>query len=215
MAFGAISTLYLPESANAGSSQWGTNVRKLLASADSGTDTSTTTTHGTGGSTVRTDDPYTSQSSDLDQSLYGWAIAPSDMNSIAGAQRRYAAGNHVATTRLVSNSATTGSARITMYAYRVGNAAGGRVRTLLGSINSSVQSLGNSYLTFTATLSLSEVIFGVDETIQYAIETTCAGVAGGRTVTFATGTESGNAIRIATPVLETISSTGNAFLSLL
>lgn len=207
MPFGAISTLYLPTAGNAGSSQWGTDVRKLLDAADAGSDSTTKTNHGTGGSVVRTADPYTTTAADLDQSLYGWAITPADMNSVAGAKRRYAAGNHVATIRVGHTAATAKNVNIAMYVYRVGNAAGGRVRTLLGSGTSGTVTIPGTAgeLTVNITAALGAILFEPDETIQYVFELGAAGTAvSGDILTVFTGTQSSVVGQIATPTLETV-----------
>lgn len=207
MAFGNISTLYLPTAANAGASQWGTDVRKLLDSADAGSDATTKTNHGTGTTAVvRTADPYTTTAADLDQTLYGWAVTPSDMNSVAGARRRLPAGNHVATLRVGHTAATAKNANFAMYVYRVGNAAGGRARTQLGTANSgtvSIPALAGE-LTVNITVALSEIILEADETLQYSFEVGAAGtVVTGDVITFFTGTQSSVVGRIDIPQLST------------
>lgn len=206
MAFGAITTLYFPVAANAGSSQWGTDVRKLLDTADAGTDQTTLTNHGTGGSVVRTCDPYTTLNTDSDQTLFGWAVTPSDMNSVTGALRQYAAGNHTCTFRFSQTAAAGASVTVNMYVYRVGNAAGGRVRTLLGSGNVTFNTDASGVVSTRAiTAALGAITFGDDETIQYSFEVTAPGVAiTGRNCRFITGTQGGVAIRVDTPVLGTL-----------
>jgi hypothetical protein len=210
VAFGNISTLYLPIAANAGSSQWGTDVRKLLDAADGTSDSTTTTNHGTGGQVTRTADPYSASSTDGTEANFGWAVTPSDMNSVAGARRFYPAGNHVATVRLGHNGALAANATLTMFAYRVGNAAGGRARTLLGSATSASIQLpaASGQATFTVTLALGEVIFEVDETIQYSFEIAAPGVAiTGKIVTLFTGTTSSVVGRVDTPTLKVLADT--------
>lgn len=206
MAFGNISTLYLPTAANAGSSQWGTDVRKLLDAADAGSDATTKTNHGTGAAVVRTADPYTTTAADLDQTLYGWAVTPSDMNSVANARRKLAAGNHVGTIRVGHTAATAKNANIAMYVYRVGNAAGGRVRTQLGTANSGTISIPGlaGEVTFTITVALSEIVLEPDETLQYSFEVGAAGTAiSGDIITIFTGTQSSVVGRIDIPTLTT------------
>lgn len=207
MAFGTINTLYLPTAANAGSSQWGTDVRKLLSSADAGSDATTKTDHGTGtGAVTRTFDPYSTTSADLDQTLYGWAVNPSDMNSVAGARRFLAAGNHVATLRLGHTAATAKNANTAMYVYRVGNAAGGRVRTQLGTANSGTVSIPGvaGEITITITVALGLIVLEADETLQYSFEIGAAGtVVSGDVITLFTGTQSSVVGRIAIPTLQT------------
>lgn len=208
MAFGAISTFYLPTAANAGSSLWGTDVRKVLSSADAGSDATTKTDHGTGTTAVvRTEDPYSTTTADLDQTLYGWAVQPSDMNSVSGAQRFMLAGNHVATLRVGHTAATSKNANYAMYVYRVGNAAGGRVRTQLATANSgtvAIPALAGE-LTVTITVAVGAITFGVDETIQYAFEVGAAGtVVTGDVLTMFTGTQSSVVGKIVVPTLQTV-----------
>lgn len=209
MAFGNISTFYLPTAANAGASQWGTDVRKLLDSADAGTTATSITNHGTSGTNTRTVDPYTTTTTDADQSLYGWAITPTDMNSVSGAKRAFAAGDHTLTLKLGQSSTAGITAVLNMYAYRVGDAAGGRVRTLLGSgTANAVFTLGVTEITATVAVTLDEVVFEADETIQYSWEITSTGVAiTGRTHTFNTGTKTSLATSITTPGLKTLADT--------
>lgn len=209
MAFGNITTLYLPTTANAGASQWGTDVRKLLDAADAASDALTKTNHGTGASVVRTFDPYTTTNADLDQSLYGWAITPTDMNSVAGALRFYPAGNHVATIRVGHTAATAKSANFSLTVYRVGPAPT-RTRTLLGTANSGTVSIPGlaGELTVTITVALPEIVFAVDETIQYSFEVGAAGTAlTGDIITLFTGTQSAVVGQIATPKLGVLADT--------
>jgi hypothetical protein len=205
MVFGAITTLYLPTAANAGASQWGTDVRKVLDTADAGTDQTTLTNHGTGGSVVRTCDPYTTLNTDSDQTLFGWAVNPTDMGSTTAAPRHYAAGNHSCTFRFSQTAAAGASITVTMFVYQVGNAAGGRVRTLLGSGNVTFNSdASGTVSTRVVTAALGAILFGDDETIQYSFEITAPGVAiTGRNCRLITGTQGGVAIRVDTPVLGT------------
>jgi hypothetical protein len=206
MPFGAITTVYLPISASAGASLWGSDVRKLLASADATADTTSTTVHGTGGATRRTVDPYTASSTDGVDLDYGWAITPADMGSTSTKKRRQAAGNHTCTVRL-SHSATLGSSGAILHfsVARVG-AGGSRTRTLLGSIDQPV-SLGalGAEATFTAAVSLPEIIYQDDETLQYSFEITATGQAlSGASSTFRTGTSGGVAVKVDFPRLDTI-----------
>lgn len=211
MAFGNISTLYLPTAANAGTSQWGTDVRKLLDSADAGSDATTKTNHGTGGTAVvRTADPYTTTTADLDQTLYGWAVTPSDMNSVSGALRFLHAGNHVATLRVGHTAALAKNANFAMYVYRVGNAAGGRVRTQLGTANSGTVSIPAvaGELTVTITVALGEIILEADETLQYSFEVGAAGTTiTGDIITIFTGTQSSVVGKIVIPTLGVLADT--------
>lgn len=214
MAFGNISTLYLPTAANAGASQWGTDVRKLLDSADAGSDATTKMNHGTGGTAVvRTSDPYSTSAADLDQSLYGWAITPADMNSVSGARRFMHAGNHVATVRVGHTALVAKNANFALYIYRVGNAAGGRVRTLLGTANSGTVSIPGTAgeLTVVITVALGEIIFDPDETIQYVFESGAAGTTvTGDTITLFTGTQSSVVGKIDIPKLGVLADTTGA-----
>ncbi len=210
MAFANITALYVPTAANAGASQWGTDVRKLLDSADAGSDATTITNHGTGGAVQRTCDPYTTSSADSDQSLFGWAITPSDMNSVSGARRFYPAANHTLTVRMNHTGVAGGSnGTLYLYVYRVASAASGRTRTLLGSSSAAVvlPALGGE-VTGTVTVALSEVIFEPDETVQYSFEFNVAGIiVTGRTVTFFCGTQSSVVTSIATPKLGVLADT--------
>lgn len=208
MAFGNIATFYLPVAASAGASQWGTDVRKLLDAADAGSDGTSQTNHGTGGNARRTVDPYTVTAADADDSLYGWAITPADMNSVSGATRFFPAGDHVATIRLGHNASTSTGVSLWLSAYHVG-AAPTRTRTLLGNVSggATLPALSGE-VTCTATLPLPEVAFGVDETIQYSFEITAAGVAvSGRIVQFFTGTRSAVEAKVVTPGLKTLGDT--------
>jgi hypothetical protein len=206
MAFGNISTLYFPIAASAGASQWGTDVRKMLASADASVDGTSRAIFGTGGAAVtRTIDPYNDSSADSDQTLFGWAVTPTDMNSVSGARRFYPAGNHTLTARLSQGGVSATNVTMTLFIYRVGPSPT-RTRTLLGS-NSSVTSIAalSAVTTATVTVALPQVIFEADETLQYSVELNCTGVAiTGRTGVFRTGTEGGVAIRVDTPVLGTL-----------
>lgn len=208
MAFGNITTLYLPTAGNAGASQWGSDVRKLLDAADAGVDATSITDHGTGGEVNRTVDPYTTKATDDTQANFGWAITPSDMNSVSGARRFFAAGNHTANVRMGHTGATGATGTLTMYVYRVGPAAG-RTRTLLGSNTASVAlpALGGD-VTATVTVALGEIIFEADETVQYSWEFSVTGIAiTGRTATFYTGTHPSNVSRISTPRLGVLADT--------
>lgn len=206
MPFGPVTALYLPVAANAGASLWGTDVRKVLDTADAGLDQTTLTQHGTsGGLTTRTCDPYTTSTADSDQTLFGWAIQPSDMGSVAGAFRGFPAGNHVFNGRLDnSDSVSSRTATVTMYAYRVGPSPT-RTRTLLGSASNSVSIPVSTPVSIAVTLALGEIIFAADETIQYSFEIEAIPIAiSNHTVRFLTGTEAGNQIRVNTPALQTI-----------
>ena len=209
MAFGNITTLYLPTAANAGASQWGSDVRKLLDSADTGSDATTKTDHGTGGAVNRTADPYTTSATDTTEANYGWAVTPTDMNSVSGARRFYPAGNHVLTIRMGHTGAAGATGTLTLYVYRVASAAAGRGRTLLGSNTSSVvlPALA-AEVTATCTVTLAEVIFEPDETVQYSVEFNVTGiVVTGRVVTFFCGTQTSVAARVATPKLGVLADT--------
>lgn len=208
MAFGNITTLYIPTAANAGSSQWGSDVRKLLDSADAGSDATSKTNQSTGGAVTRTIDPYTTTTTDGTEADYGWAVTPSDMNSVAGARRFFPAGDHVLTARMEQNNILTATGTLFMYVYRVGPAAG-RARTLLGSGSSSVAlPAGANEVTATVTVTLPEVVFEVDETVQYSFEFNCAGVTiVGRIVTFYTGTTSAIPTQVTTPKLGVLADT--------
>ena len=209
MAFGNITTLYVPTAANAGSSQWGTDVRKLLDAADTGSDATTKTDHGTGGAVNRTADPYTTSTTDTTEANFGWAITPSDMNSVSGARRYYPAGDHVLTMRFGHNGATGATGTLTMYVYRVASAASGRGRTLLGSNTASVVLPAVSgEVTAACTVTLAEVIFESDETVQYSLEFNVAGITiVGRIVTLFCGTQSSVAARVDTPKLGVLADT--------
>lgn len=205
MVFGNITTLYFPVAGSAGASQWGTDVRKLLDAPDAGSDSTTINSHGTGtGLTTRTYDPYSTSSADADQTLFGWAITPADMNSVAGARRFYPAGDHVAEFRMHQTGAVSVAVTVTVFVYRVGPAPG-RTRTLLGSGSASptLPAL-SAHATVNVTVSLPEIIFEADETIQYSIETNTTGVVvTGRNVILWTGTDGGVEVRMDTPVLAT------------
>lgn len=208
MAFGNISTLYVPTAGLAGASQWGTDVRKLLSSADPDVDATSITDHSTGAAVTRTVDPYTTKATDDTQANFGWAITPTDMNSVAGARRFYPAGSHTVSVRMGHSGATAATGTLTMYVYRVGPAPT-RTRTLLGSNTGSVAlpTLGGD-ITATVTVALGEVIFEADETIQYSWEFNVAGIPiTGRTATFYTGTHPSQVTQIATPKLGVLADT--------
>lgn len=210
MVFGNIATFYLPITASAGSSLWGTDVRKVLDSPDATADALTKTNHGTGtGPVVRTADPFTTTTADLDQTLYGFAIAPADMGSVAGAKRFFPAGDHTLEWRASQNAATAAAPTHTLYVYRVGDAAGGRVRTLLGSASQAETIPGLSGEdTQTVTVALGEIVFEPDETIQYVWETSSAGIViSGRIITHYTGTQSSVESRVTTPGLGVLADT--------
>lgn len=207
MAFGNLTTLYIPTAANAGTSQWGTDVRKVLDSADAGSDTTTIANFGTGSTAVtRTFDPYSSSSADSDQTLFGWAVTPSDMNSVAGALRYFPPGDHVANLSLTHSSISAQSATLYMFVYRVGTAGTSRARTLLGSNSASISVQGSlsGPTAYSVTVNLAEVTFEADETVQYSFELNMPGIViTGRTVNFNTGTPSSGVVSITTPGLKT------------
>lgn len=212
MAFGAITTLFFPVTANAGASLWGTDVRKLITPADAGNDASTKFAMGTNTAAhTVTADPYTSQTLDLAQADYGWAIQPTDMGSVAGAQRFMAAGNHVGSLRLQSTTNTNPNGSLTMFVYRVGPAAG-RARTLLGSATVTGQTFDTTIRTYTITVALAAVTFAADETIQYSFELNGQGVAvTGKNNSFYCGTITAIPAKIDFPTLDTIlDTTGTA-----
>lgn len=192
-------TLWLPLAANAGASQWGSDVRKILNAAEASADSTTVFNLGTGGTVTRTADPYSTSTADLVQADYGWAVTPSDMGSTAGAKRVIPAGNHVCALNVtISVAFTTEAKALTLFAYRVGPAAG-RTRTLLGSVT------GAFPLTTGActglTLALPELVFNNDETLQYSFEAVAGGLAViGRTVSMAIGDSN---CTITTPAWET------------
>lgn len=208
MAFGNISTIYIPTAANAGTSQWGSDVRKFLDSADAASDNTSTTAHGTGGATLRTFDPYTAATADLTQADYGWAINPTDMNSVSGALRYYPAGDHTATIRMNSNRVLAATGTLTMFVYRVGPAPD-RTRTLLGSAGASVAFPGTSgKVTAVVTVSLAEVIFEADETVQYSFELSLAGQTTPAVIArMLLGTDTAVESRIDTPTLKVLADT--------
>lgn len=212
MAFAnGITTFYLPTSANAGASLRGSDVRKLLDSADAGSDATTKTSHGTGGNTTRDLDPYTTNSSDLTTSDYGWAVDPADMGSTATKKRVIFAGDHVFTFRTASSQAQLSAGNsYTVFAYRIGPAPG-RTATLLGSATGSAfnyGSIANVYRTENVTLNLPEIVLEDDETIQYSAEISSPGAAiSGRVNSHNTGTQGGVSIRIDHPGLGTLAET--------
>jgi hypothetical protein len=209
VAFGNITLLYIPVAASAGASMWGTDVRKLLDAPGGAADGTSTTVHGTGGATNRTVDPYTASGSDFDQSLYGWAIAPSDMNSVSGARRFYPAGTYGVGLRYGHNGATAATGTLRLYVYRVGPSPS-FTRTLLGSASNSVSLpvLAGEVTATCTTGTLAEVIFEPGETIQFSFEFEVAGIPiSGRTATFYTGTQSGVVAQIATPKLGVLADT--------
>lgn len=212
MAFGSISTLYIPTAALAGASQWGTNVVKLLDVADTGLDVTTTTSHGTGAAVTRTYSPYATMSTDATEADYGWAVTPSDMNSVSGARRFMAAGDHVLTCRMNSNSTLQTTGTMTMYVYRVASAASSRTRTLIASGSASVIfPAASGLVTATVTVTCPEIIFEADETIQYSFEMNITGQTSPARVTrMRVGTNT-VASSIAIPTLKTLAdATGTA-----
>lgn len=209
MPFGTVSTLYFPVAGSAGSSMWGTDVRKLNTSADAGVDTTSQVQYGTNTALqTRTVDPYSTVTADLDQTLYGWAVAPADMGSTADFIRYYPAGNHVLTGRVTQTSLSAADITVNLYIYRVGPSPT-RTRTLLGNGSATVNAGALSTpVTVTVTVALGSVTFAADETIQYSVECQSTGVAiTGKNGEFRTGTDSGVAIRMDTPPLKTISAT--------
>lgn len=207
MAFGNITTFYLPIAGSAGASQWGSDVRKLLDSADGTADETTRTAHGTGGAVTRTHAPYTTNASDLTQADYGWAVTPSDMNSVSGARRFIRAGDHTVTARIRDNGVVgkTGC-RLDVFCYRVGPTPT-FTRTLLDSWSSASfdTPAAGAYITVTATKSLAEILLEADETVQYSFELNAPGTAiTGVSYWFATGTQGGVEVRIDHQGLETL-----------
>jgi len=211
MPFGNITTLYLPVDANAGASQWGTDVRKLLSAADAASSATTVTDHSTGGAVIRTEDPYSTSTADGVEANFGWAVTPADMGGATGARRYFPAGNHVATIRMGHNGALAVDGTLTMFVYRVG-VGPGRARTLLGSGSATASfPVTSGQVTFTVTVALPEVVFEPDETIQYGYELNSAGVVlTGRTCTLFTGTTSAVASRVVTPGLRVLADTTGA-----
>lgn len=203
MAFGNVSTFYFPTAANAGASQWGSDVRKLLDSADAGSDGTTITNHGTGSGVVtRTCDPYTNNASDLTQADYGWAVTPTDMGATAAANRMIPAGDHIVTWRVDPSDALSSNPIIHVYVYKVGSAAASRARTLIATDSATIAVSLGAATTGTITVTCPEIIFGNDETIQYSLECEVAGVViTGRTVVHFTGTNGGAQIRVDHPGL--------------
>ena len=212
MPFANLTTLYLPSLGGAGSSLWGSDVRQLLDASDAINSADTKTDHGTGtGQSVRTLDPYTTTVGDGTEANYGWAVTPSDMNSVSGALRFFPAGNHILSIRTASNQAmTSAQATYTMYIYRVGPSPT-FTRTLIASASGAAFNYGaiaNTYRTETVTVACPEIVLEAGETIQYSVEQSCAGVAVvGRINTHDTGTQGGNAIQIITPGLKTLAQT--------
>lgn len=206
MTFGAITAVYLPVSANAGASLYGSNVRSLLSAPDATADASSVTSHGNGGDTLRTVSAYAQSSADSIQEDYGWAIPASDMGSTDTEKRRQKAGDHSCTLRL-SHSSTLGdsSAELHFYAYRVGPAPD-RARTLIGSVIEpiSLNALG-AQVTYTASIAIPEIVYEADESLQYSFEIRATGQAltGANTI-FRTGTSGGVAVRVDFPRLDTI-----------
>lgn len=197
--------LHLPIAASAGASLWGTDVRKLNLTADATQDATTVCNLGTGGTVRRTCDPYTTSTADLNEADYGWAITPSDMGSVAGATRFYAAGNHTLFARTNASVAFVSETKDFIFsAYRVGPAPT-RTRTLLGSATVAMNLVGGA---LTVALALPEIVFAADETIQYSFEMNAGGIiVTGRTVQFQIGTTAVGESRIETPSLETLAST--------
>lgn len=214
MAFGNISTLHFPVAASAGASLWGTDVRKLLASPNATVDTTTISSHGTGGTaTSRNVDPYTTSTGvSGTKGLFGWAIDPTDMGSVNGALRFYRAGIHTSNMVLSHNGAASDNVTIYVYAYRVSSAATGRTRTLLGSTadTATLPALSGETFSFIG-LTLPEIVFQPDETIQWMYEVSATGtVVVGHTVTFRTGTASSLATGLSTPELGVLARTSGA-----
>lgn len=205
MPFGNIATFHLPVAGSAGASQWGTDVRKLLDSGNGTADTTTVCNHGTNTAQQnRTCDPYSTSAADLTEADYGWAIAPPDMNSVAGAKRYFPAGNHVLQGRMSTNSLIDVNATFKLAAYRVASAAGSRARTLLSSVTRAI-TIANAGSNISVALNLPEIIFEPDETIQYSFENQTPGtLVTGKTTTFHTGLSGGQACRIVTPGLKTL-----------
>ena len=207
MAFGNISTLYIPATAAGGSSLWGTNVRQLLDVADP-LGQESAAVHGTGGAVTRTYEPYATSTADSDQSLFGWAVTPTDMNSVSGARRFFPAGSHTTSTRMRHSASLAQTGTLSMYVYRVGPAPG-RTRTLLGSNTASVSlPVLAGTVTATVTVTLGEIIFEPDETIQYSYEFNVSGVAiTGENTWFNGGTAGGVVATISTPKLGVLADT--------
>lgn len=211
MAFGNITTFYLPTTANAGSSMWGTDVRKLLDSADAADDQTTRTSHGTGGTVTRTENPYTTGPNSLETVAdHGWAVDPTDMGGSAGALRYLKAGTHTATARMRDNGVLgkTGC-RLDVFLYRVA-ASPSFARTLLDSWSSASfdTPVAGAFITVTAAKSVAEVILDAGETVQYSYQMVASGTAiSGMIYYFATGTNGGVAIKIDHPGLGVLADT--------
>lgn len=207
-------TVYFPIAGSAGSSLWGSDVRKVLASPDATADATTICNHGTGtGAANRTCDPYTTSTADLTEADYGWAIQPSDMGSVAGAERMMLAGNHVFDAHVSTNALTGAVVDVKFTAHRVGPAAA-RTRSTIATTTAVGLNFGNTGLggsDITVTLAAPEIIFEDDETLQYSLEFSTPGVpVTGKTTILNTGTASGNATRVTFPALKTVARTASA-----
>ncbi len=207
MAFGNISTLYIPIAANAGASMWETDVRKLLSAAEASADTTTITNHGTGGAVSRLHDPYsTSTISTSTPRTHGWAIAVADMNSVAGARRFIPAGNHVLTARIRNNNAVgKNSCTLAMRVYKVSAALVPSLVATFTSASFNTPAL-SAFITVTITGDPGEMIFEAGETLQYSFSLSATGTAvTGETYTFETGHESASIdIKIDIPGLKVL-----------
>lgn len=203
-------TGYLPIAP--GSSLWGTNVRKVIASADATSDNTTVQNYGTNtGTQTRTVRPMANSAGDADETLFGWGIQSTDMNSVSGAQRMMAAGTHSFIAHVETNSVLGANVTVNFWVYKIGSAAGGRVPTQV-AVNSlattfGAAATGGSDLTVTA--SVPEIVFDADETIQWSLEFLSPGVAiTGKTSTIYVGTHSaGTQARVTFPALKTVAPT--------
>lgn len=207
MAFGNISAFYFPIAANAGASMHGTDVRKLLASADAALDATTKTDHGTSGSvSQKYVDPYTTRSA-AGAIAAGWQVEPlTDMASVIGARRFIPAGNHVCTARLATTAALGGTlSAVVMSVWKVGPSPSFTL-TLVGGVTVSNFAVpAAAYATCTLTAACPEMIFEPGETVLYTFAISGAGlIISGIVNTFATGTQGGVAISVNHPGLKVL-----------
>lgn len=206
MAFGNISTLFLP-STFASAAVGGTRIASLRDVVDAAESTNTVVSHPSNTVTRRAVIPYQTSTIGAPRDDYGFAISPADMGGASGARRFYPTGDHVYQGYAAGGN-TLGNNTYRLTAYRVG-ASPSFTKTLIGGPASTTGAgLGAA---ISITLSLPEIIFEPGETILYALDSETNPGALQGSITFSLGTSSlltGSVVsRITTPKLGVLADT--------
>ena len=183
---------------------WGTNIRRLLSSANPASGIAAVSQHGTGGTTTRLINPYTnSATTGANDGDYGWAVDPVDMGSGPESRRYIPAGDH--TFNLVfqrTAGSQTGSA-VSVKIWRVASAANSYALTEFASGSTSFNS-STSNVTVNFAVACPRIDFGDSETIAYTFQESVSGATFvGNNMRFRGGTVSGEEVKITHPGLRT------------